>query len=369
MEDATLTDSVVLDNKTKHVTIKELTIHDPALCQILSDIEPGQYEGFLRTAILIGAIGLRNMVVAENVDYVEKEFSQILHKLEMQQERTDTRMGEIFNINDESAPLGALVRILANYFDADKGVVANLLDPNRPESPLHKLREDLTSRFDEVTRHLTVHQKVEEVVSSTPLKGAAFEVSMGEELAQITNSYGDCVEYVGEKRGRRGKKGDYVVLVNDDKEQAIVVECKDSLAYTHDAVTKEIAAAMENRKAQFGIFLFKSADQIPKQMRPVRIARNSIITCFEGNGLYYAYRIARMVLKQAGKADTEDISVDEIQEHLFTISEKCEIIGTMQSKITTIENAARYLRGRLGELETTIEDCLINIRSCLVSSS
>jgi hypothetical protein len=362
-----LSSSILIDDKNGFVSLKDITIEDPTLYQIVKDIESEQREGFIKTALVIGAIGLRNMVIAENVDFVEKEFEQIRHELELQRERMETKIKEVFNINDSSSPLGSLVKILSQYFDADTGTVADLLDPDNSNSPLHRLRSDLEAKMDEVNTSLKVRSEVDKVVLTTPLKGGEFEELVESQLIQITNHYGDNVKYVGDNRGRRGKKGDFVIYIGGDETRTIVIECKDSSDYTHRKVTEEIEAAMENRGAKFGIFLFNLERQIPRQMRPVRIANDAIITSFEGAGLYYAYRVARLVLESANIEKDEAIAVDTIQEQLIQIQEKCSVVKMMQAKVTTIENAALFLRENLRKLEEGIESCLLKIQDCLAS--
>ncbi len=356
---------IALSKKNQSLTIKSLTIEDPTVYRIVSSIDKENRADFIKRAISIGVIGLHNMSIAENVDYVQKEFSQVLHKLELQREFIDRKMNEIFNVDDSSSPLGELVSLLANYFDTDRGVVSSLLDHNNPNSPLHELREDLVTKLEQLGKDLAVRQKEDEMISVTTLKGGEFENHVESELVRITNSYGDDIERVGDVRGKRGKIGDFVIRVDGDERKSIVIECKDSSAYTHRKVTNEIEAAMDNRKATFGIFLFKTPDQVPKAMRPVRITKNTITTCFDENGLYYAYRVARMFLETESAAKKEGISIESIQEQLATISEKCAIIDGMYRKVTQIENAANYIREGLEEVQEGIEDCLDQIQHCL----
>lgn len=360
-----MTSIITLDETSQAVTIKNLTIEDPTVYKIVNGIKPRSRAEFLRKAVLVGAIGIKNMAIAENVDYVEKEFSKVMHQIELQHNEMETKVKEVFNAKDESSPMGILVKKLAEYFDADSGTIANLLDSNNPESPLNTLREDLITKLEELTRDLAVREQVDEVIGVTPIKGGKFEEQIESVLVRITNAYGDSVECVGDTKGRRGKKGDFVIRVDGDETRKIVVECKDSSGYTHRKVVDELEGAMENRHAQFGIFLFNSADQIPKQMRPTRIAKSAITTSFEGGGLYYAYRIARMVLEHDGTERAEPIPVEDVQEHLTTISEKCSTINTMQAKITQIQNAADYLRRGLGKVQDGVEQCLSQIRTCL----
>ncbi|MBU1051331.1 MAG: hypothetical protein KJ718_02125 [Nanoarchaeota archaeon] len=66
------------------VTIKNIVIDDANTSKILRDIAENKREDFIKKAIIIGAIGLKNLYLAENVDYIEKEFKELLKNSESQ---------------------------------------------------------------------------------------------------------------------------------------------------------------------------------------------------------------------------------------------------------------------------------------------
>src|SRR3989344_1160740 len=70
--------------KNDSVIINDITIDDLNTYKILSDIGEDKREDFVKKAITIGAIGLRNLYLTENVDYIEKEFKEVLKGLESQ---------------------------------------------------------------------------------------------------------------------------------------------------------------------------------------------------------------------------------------------------------------------------------------------
>ncbi len=73
---------IKLDENT--ITIKNITIDDANTSKILRDIAENKREDFIKKAIIIGAIGLKNLYLAENVDYIEKEFKELLKNSESQ---------------------------------------------------------------------------------------------------------------------------------------------------------------------------------------------------------------------------------------------------------------------------------------------
>lgn len=73
---------IELDENT--ITINDITIDDANTSKILRDIAENKREDFIKKAIIIGSIGLKNLYLAENVDYIEKEFKELLKNSESQ---------------------------------------------------------------------------------------------------------------------------------------------------------------------------------------------------------------------------------------------------------------------------------------------
>ena len=67
-----------------YVFINNIVIDDANTYKILKDIKENKREDFIKKAIVIGTIGLRNIYLTENVDYIEKEFKELSKGLENQ---------------------------------------------------------------------------------------------------------------------------------------------------------------------------------------------------------------------------------------------------------------------------------------------
>ncbi|HLC87203.1 MAG TPA: hypothetical protein VJH65_02935 [Candidatus Nanoarchaeia archaeon] len=52
------------------IIINNIIINDANTSKILMDIREDKREDFIKKAIIIGAIGLRNLYLTENVDYI-----------------------------------------------------------------------------------------------------------------------------------------------------------------------------------------------------------------------------------------------------------------------------------------------------------
>jgi len=73
-----------IEFKENIITIKNIVIDDANTSKILKDIAENKREDFIKKAIIIGAIGLKNLYLAENVEYIEKEFKELLKNSESQ---------------------------------------------------------------------------------------------------------------------------------------------------------------------------------------------------------------------------------------------------------------------------------------------
>ena len=73
-----------IELKDNKVIIHDLKIEDINAYRIIKDVKPNRREDFVKKAIVIGTIGLRNLSLTENVDYIEKEFQELLNELESQ---------------------------------------------------------------------------------------------------------------------------------------------------------------------------------------------------------------------------------------------------------------------------------------------
>ena len=70
--------------KGESIILNKIILDDLNTYKIINDIPEAKREDFIKKAIVIGAIGLRNLYLTENVDYIEKEFKTLLNGLESQ---------------------------------------------------------------------------------------------------------------------------------------------------------------------------------------------------------------------------------------------------------------------------------------------
>jgi hypothetical protein len=270
-------------------------------------------------------------------------------------------LNEHFDMNNTRSTLFRFSQELENNFDVDKGTIKVILDPNRPGSPVNLLKEEMIKNFNEVRDRLSTVRAEQAIIDKSTQKGGLFEDVLYDQLQDITNAYGDWVESVGTITGATGKTGDFLITLRGSDER-IVVEAKDSLGYTIPRTVGEIEDALENRRAKFCIFVFKSLDQMPRALHPCRIGRNYIITTAEANGLYYSYHVAKTVVEsELSKNAADSIPIEKIQSELAFLIEKTLTIEEVLKKTKLITSNVEAIDTMLKALHLDMEEGLKRI--------
>ena len=73
---------IMLDSKTETVSVRNLTFKDSEVFEVLSDQEDFERVEFVKRAIKVGTIALRDVFVAEKVEYVKREFEKMCFELD-----------------------------------------------------------------------------------------------------------------------------------------------------------------------------------------------------------------------------------------------------------------------------------------------
>ena len=343
------------------VLIRELIIDDLNTHRIIKDIPKNDREKFVKQAIIIGSIGLRNISLVENVDYIEKEFSQLLNQFESHSEDFKNMVEELFDIDNTKSSFGKFRLMFERYFDVNKGVISDLLNPYEENSPIKKLKDELFQKIAELRDEVIKETVRDDVASKTTLKGIKFEHIVLDQVEEICKPYEDVVTFVGDNIGKRNKIGDINIDINGNEEKRITIECKNSPAYSNKKTTDEINNAINNRDAQFGIFLFKDISQIPSALKPIKITNSYIVTSFDKYGLYFAVRVARLFVEKSTDTESGTLDLKTIEKVIETIRIKIQSFNNIQIKLTQIDNASKYIRENMEQLKKDIEEGLQNI--------
>jgi hypothetical protein len=73
---------IFVDKRTQSVLINNLSINDPDVFEALSNQNEAERPIFLKKALKVGTIALRDVMISEKVDYVKREFDTLAVELE-----------------------------------------------------------------------------------------------------------------------------------------------------------------------------------------------------------------------------------------------------------------------------------------------
>ncbi len=350
-----------MDGKT---TIINICIQEEEIYRFLQGVEEEKRAERLVSALRIGILGLKQMGIGENVDYVEKEFNMMLSKFE-----------KMFNPAIE-CHLGKLSNLLTEYFDKD-GKIESIFDPMTENTPLGKLRRELLGEINKIRDMLVKKDAKEEVINSTPLKGYEFEDTCEEILSEIvSNHIGDELERktneVGEITGCMA--GDFVISLKDMLSKKIVFEIKDVENISQPMIIETMERAMSNRGASYGIFVVKYKEGIPRKIGIFNEFRENIAVIAMGSKeeetffpelLHVAYQWAR--LKLNAETTMQQKSVKILDEGIKQISEKLEVFAQIKRQCSNVDKSIAQIREHSDDLKNDIEEHIRRIQKALLN--
>ena len=407
---------VTLNEQKREVIIENLIISHPEVYDFLSDKKDP--EAWIQKGLIIGCIGLKQMVVVERIDYIEKEFQKFITETNTVFKRMDItntdspffQMRELiikyfseengqlkqmlndyfgkedgqikqlidqrFDLNNKESAFSKLIEKIKENSDLEETTIAELLDPNKTDSPVKLLKEEIFSQLKQLQdkdikaigdrikelkeseikeiRDLLIGESaIQDELEKGTQKGYDFEDLVYSELESLARDYEDTITHVGKTPGPFGKSGDILIDINGDEKKRIVIECKDSSVNSTKAVKDEISNAMKNRNAHFGIFLFSKNDNMPREYCPIKITNSYIVTCGDKENLNISYKLGRVLLSKAHDIKDE-IEFQKISIELSKIEENIKNIKNMQSQVSSILNSGSYLRENLEKLSSNI---------------
>ncbi len=399
---------VTLDKKNAEVCIENLTVSNPDTYNFLKDKE--NLVDWTTKALIIGCVGLRQMILTENVDFVEKEFNKFIAKaketFEKQSSNINEKIETTFSLNNTQSPLFQMKELIDSYFNKDKGQIKKiidetfninnkksalsifieelksnsemdekklqeLLDPNKTDSPARQLKEQILNKLNEI-RDKEIKDIRDQVLKESAVnlekqkgtsKGFVFEEEVHKTLQTLASFYENNIILVGGKSGTESKKGDIMIELENKKN--IIVECKDSSSYSSKKTIDEINDSIENRKSSFGIFLFAKRDEMPRELCPIKITDKYIITYYDEDNLYFAYRIARLFVLRKREDSEDKVNFEKISSELNTIEDNFKNIDAIQTKVTTIINSGEYVKENLKLVRDRIDGSVIKIKNAL----
>ena len=394
------------------VTFSDLTITNKDLADYLAES-----DNMLESLESIIEIGVKTMNSLKNSierDFTKQTFETIAEEMKKNLSDSVDDMGDEFNkyfnedgefvkeLNENKKKmLEELNNELENFVDpsnresaisklteileTEEGKMVDAfekaLNPENSESQIFQLKEKLEKKFtdeikllsedmEKILQELKIDKATTELKEKSTAKGGTHEDFVQQSLSEI--AVGDIVERTGEVVGLvpKSKVGDHVVTLNTNSKLSdfkIVFESKSANTYnSSSAITKELTKAMENRGADFGIFVFDSYDRFDKvSSQPFALlSENMALTVLNedvGNlPLKISYIWAKNILMNADESTAKELSVsyDEIIKSLNSAIKEVKKLSTAKSNNKKAFDAIDANEQLLPEIRKSVEDTL-----------
>ena len=401
------------------VTFSDLTITNKDFADYL--VESDNALETLESIIEIGVKTMNSLKNSIERDFTKQTFETIAEEMKKNLSDSVDDMGDEFNKyfnedgefvqelnNNKKKMLEELNSELENFIDPSnresaisklteileteegKMVAAfeNALNPENSESQIFQLKEKLEKKFtdeikllsedmEKILQELKIDKATTELKEKSTAKGGTHEDFVQQSLSEI--AVGDIVERTGEIVGLvpKSKVGDHVVTLNTNSKLSdfkIVFESKSANTYnSSSAITKELTKAMENRGADFGIFVFDSYDRFDKvSSQPFALlSENMALTVLNedvGNlPLKISYIWAKNILMNADESTAKELSVsyDEIIKSLNSAIKEVKKLSTAKSNNKKAFDAIDANEQLLPEIRKSVEDTLKDLINVL----
>ena len=401
------------------VTFSDLTITNKDFADYL--VESDNALETLESIIEIGVKTMNSLKNSIERDFTKQTFETIAEEMKKNLSDSVDDMGDEFNKyfnedgefvqelnNNKKKMLEELNSELENFIDpsnresaisklteileTEEGKMVDAfekaLNPENSESQIFQLKEKLEKKFtdeikllsedmEKILQELKIDKATTELKEKSTAKGGTHEDFVQQSLSEI--AVGDIVERTGEIVGLvpKSKVGDHVVTLNTNSklsDSKIVFESKSANTYnSSSAITKELTKAMENRGADFGIFVFDSYDRFDKvSSQPFALlSENMALTVLNedvGNlPLKISYIWAKNILMNADESTAKELSVsyDEIIKSLNSAIKEVKKLSTAKSNNKKAFDAIDANEQLLPEIRKSVEDTLKDLINVL----
>ena len=401
------------------VTFSDLTITNKDFADYL--VESDNALETLESIIEIGVKTMNSLKNSIERDFTKQTFETIAEEMKKNLSDSVDDMGDEFNKyfnedgefvqelnNNKKKMLEELNSELENFIDpsnresaisklteileTEEGKMVdafeNALNPENSESQIFQLKEKLEKKFtdeikllsedmEKILQELKIDKATTELKEKSTAKGGTHEDFVQQSLSEI--AVGDIVERTGEIVGLvpKSKVGDHVVTLNTNSKLSdfkIVFESKSANTYnSSSAITKELTKAMENRGADFGIFVFDNYDRFDKvSSQPFALlSENMALTVLNedvGNlPLKISYIWAKNILMNTDESTAKELSVsyDEIIKSLNSAIKEVKKLSTAKSNNKKAFDAIDANEQLLPEIRKSVEDTLKDLINVL----
>ena len=279
----------------------------------------------------LGALAAKAGNVGLSTDYVDEQVAKMKEKMvvSLQEEFGDfeTTVKELLDPNvDGATSSGGIARVLAE---------------------IEKIKIKLNIR---------------EAEQRGTQKGFDFEDYCQPILESIAKVFGDKVEPTGDTEGLIDDKGDFVYTIKDLGSK-IVLEMKDKEQITLPYIKEQLDGGMQNRAAQYGIFVSKKREALPNYVGIFNEYDDNKLVIALGSELEdeiihddlirVAIGWARSKLKQQSGQGSA-IDTGKIRIKIQSVAEKMKNLTDVKTKCTGIENSTASIRSTVDTVQADI---------------
>lgn len=403
------TQSVSLDPDEGRIHIEDLDIYDEEAVAFLGELEETEQTELVGRALEIGLTAVRLMDTSQEVEYVERRLSQLGEEIDAEVEQLQEEVEDTFGsdghvesvLDDHFGEEGRVRALLDRHLGEDGKLqqriekafgedgafkqrldeelgedgqrIKQALDPDSEGTPTHRLKRAVLEEITQLREDLAKEEGREEVRSETYHKGGNFEDTVSDILGDLVYQTNNEFEYTGDTKGKLDRDvGDFVVTLGQTG-QRIVIEAKTEY-YSKNDITDEMEEALQNREAEYGIFVTDQIDNIPEKkigwfhefpdqnVVTVALSQDDDDDIHPGFlRMAFNWAETRAVQSYADVGDSFD--ADELQAELNEIEDAIGRFSTIRGQCTEIEKAKNRITEELEEIEGDVKSRLSTIEA------
>lgn len=379
---------VQIDPDTEEVTV-ELTIHDEELADYLAEFDESERIGVVERAFRVGAMTLRLSETTKDVEHVKREFASMQTEFEDEIDDVREALNEKFGDDGELAEAlsehlgedgilrerideafgedGELTERLEAVLGEDGSKIQDALDPDVEGTPTYRLKQEIR----EIRNALEREAGREEERQQSWKKGEDFEETLGNLLDTLVYNTTHDVEHTGDEEGEIPGRdvGDYVITLGETG-QRIVLEAKSEKGYSSQDIKEEMEEAIENRAADYGIFVTECESYVPDKVGYFQEYDQSILAValsadeedeIDPGFLNIAWNWARMRTIQSHIQTGDTVDTETIQAQVEEVRNSIDRFSTVKTKCGDIESTAGEIKNLLDEIRDDVNSDLDTI--------
>jgi chaperonin cofactor prefoldin len=395
------TQDVDIDIDSDTVVVQNISVHDPDVVEYLESRDPDEQIALVERAFEIGLKTLQISETSRDLEHVKHEFDKMEDSLEAELDDVREELEERFGDDGEVASLleshlgsdgkisahleeafgedGKLVERLDKELGEDGERIQDALNPDAEGTPTHQLKVEIKEEIRSIRDKITEEEARADERQDSWKGGEEFEETVGTLLDDLTYNTQDVVEHTGDEEGEIPGRdvGDYVLELGETG-QRIVIEAKSEKSYTQPKIQDEMSDALENRNADYAIFVTECEAFVPDKVGYFQEYDRRILSValseepddnIEPGFLRIASNWAKFRLAQERMNTGDDLEPEEIHNRVEEVRNSIDRFQTLKSKCSDIESSAQEVKRLLDEIRDEISDDLNGITSELSKAS